>query len=140
MRTTLEEYLTERGIFDRLGIDIGQWFSGDEEHLAVASARAVQRIMENRGSEVSVRISGGFVQHDVTLPNLPAPLPAKLVSGGLAHGGRDAVFRSVVVGAEKRISLDTKMLTQSSPNVAAVADYLLRQRSFMVRSPVRARA
>lgn len=53
-RDRIENKLRRLDIWSRLGIDIGDWFSDNEQLKAKASARAVEMILAHRGQELRV--------------------------------------------------------------------------------------
>lgn len=128
----LEEYLAKRGIFERLGIERGRWFSGDEEQLAIVSAKAMSRVAALKGTEFDIKVNYGTPLGDVDLPGLSGPLPIRMLTGSGVSMAGDVLLRAVVIGAEKNKTLETDMLKQSAPNIADAADYLLRTRCIRV--------
>lgn len=129
--TYLEDYLSKRGIFARLGIEIGGWFSSEEENLAMVSATAQAKVTAHRGFELTLHVYDGRALGDAELPGLPAALPVVMSPGG-PERGEDAVVKAVVVGAKANRTLDTSILKQAAYNKKALSEYVLRNRYISV--------
>lgn len=122
----LEDYLRKRGIWKRLGIDIGGWFSDREEALGVVSAKAQTRVMAHRGTEFSVLARGGQAVTGAQVGELPE-LPVVL-TGGPDAPSEVAWVTAVVTGAQANTVLDTDLFNQAENTKSALADLVLRRR------------
>jgi hypothetical protein len=125
----LEEYLRKRGIWARLGIDVGGWFSDKEEALAVVSAKAQTRVLAHKGTEFSVYARGRQALTDAQVGDLPE-LPVVLTGGGEQVPESEEATRvtAVVVGAQTNTVLDTDLFEQAENIKSALADLVLRRR------------
>jgi hypothetical protein len=125
----LEEYLRKRGIWDRLGVDIGGWFSDKEEALAVVSANAQSRVLAHKGAEFVVHARGRQAVTDAQVGDLPE-LPVVLTGGAEQAGGSEDPTRvtAVVVGAQTNTVLDTDLFSQAENSKSALTDLVLRRR------------
>lgn len=127
---TIENYLKRIGIWDELGIDRGDWFSTDEERLAIAAAKAQSMILDHKGEAVEFT-RGRFGFSTIRLDGIPgAPdLPATLDPSGTVFTNK---VRAVVIGARTIGTLDPETVTKSAVTKSTVAEYLLRTGSIQV--------
>lgn len=126
----IENYLTKIGIWKELGIDIGNWFSSDEQILAVGSARAQEMVTEKRESVVF----GGYPGYgNVKIEGLPGSptLRAHLDQSSTVFTSK---VRAVVIGARAAVGesgINTDVLKQigktkdGSFSKDLIAEYLL---------------
>ena len=118
----IENYLKSIGIWGELGIDVGSWFSDDDEGLATASAQAQAWILEHRGKAVELtrRAFGGTVRIEGLRgsPDLPAVLdPASPVTAWKV--------RAAIVGARAAATIDSGVIAKTAATKETVAEYLL---------------
>ncbi len=94
---TIENHLKKLGIWDRLGIDRGDWFSDEEEALAVCSAKAQEMVLAHKGEAVEFS-RGRFGFSTIKLDGIPgAPaLPATLDPSSTVFTDK---VKAVVIGA-----------------------------------------
>ncbi len=119
----IEDHLRKIGIWDRLGLDIGQWFSNADEELAAVSAKAQAKILAHKGEVVDLRLrNGNRCDHTVRLGELD-PVGVRMDPSGTAWA---AQVRAVVVGATATQKLDPSVLDQGA-NVSQVSAYLYRE-------------
>jgi hypothetical protein len=126
----IENYLKKIGIWKELGIDIGMWFSSEEQILAVGSARAQELVMNHR--EPVIFQPSAFPK--VRMDGIPgaSEFSAHLDASSTVFSSK---VRAVVIGAETvgaEGALDTDILKQigrnkdGSYNADLIAEYLIR--------------
>ena len=119
----IENYLKRIGIWDELGIDIGSWFSGDEEGLATASAQAQAWIMEHRGEAVEfTRLQYGVSTIRIDGLRGSPDLPATLDPASPVHSWK---VRAAIVGAKASGTIDSGVIAKTAGTKDTVAEYLL---------------
>jgi len=126
----IENYLKKIGIWKDLGIDIGSWFSAEEQILAVGSARAQEWVMAAREPIVfkpavfpKVRLNGvrGASEFSARLDQSSTVFSSKV---------RAVVIGAETIGAEGALDTDILKQVARTPdggyNADAIAEYLIR--------------
>jgi hypothetical protein len=119
----IEKYLKRIGIWGELGIDIGDWFSDDEEGLATASALAQQWILEHRGEAVEfTRRSYGVSTVRIDGVRGSPDLPATLDPGSTVTAWK---VKAAIVGAKATGDIDSGVIAKAGATKQTMAEYLL---------------
>jgi hypothetical protein len=126
----IENYLKKIGIWAELGIDRGDWFSTDEERLAIAAASAQQMVLQHRGEAVEFT-RGRFGFSTIRLDGIPgAPdLPATLDPSSKVFTNK---VRAVVIDARTIGTLEPELVEKTAGTKATVAEYLLKTGAIQV--------
>lgn len=126
----IENYLKRIGIWAELGIDIGGYFSDDEEGLATASAQAQAWILEHRGEAVDfTRRSYGVSTVKIDGLRGSPDLPASLDPGSPVTSWK---VKAAVVGAKATGNIDSGVIAKGGASKQTMAEYLLVHGHIMV--------
>ncbi|MGA8867884.1 MAG: hypothetical protein WB510_12990, partial [Candidatus Sulfotelmatobacter sp.] len=128
--SVIRKKLTHLGIYDQLGIDPGMWYSDKEQAMTVCMARALRMVAAKRGTTLTFTIYSGNIL-PMSLPDIPYDLPVRLMDDpviGKSSWRQDIIVEAVVMGGEKLKAADTDVMSQTSPQPSAIAEYLLRNR------------
>lgn len=118
----MEEYIRLRDVFDRLGVNVGDYFSGDDELVMICTSLAHSRVLAHRGTSLVVRVTQDHgLSVEGGLPGL-SYLPIRLESR--ASPGR---WRAVLIGSTAIKPVTQEILQKTAWNKDAIATYLLEK-------------